>query len=76
MSGSENAVVLYVPVVDVGWSQDLGRLLCEGGGALSVRWFSRMRFDVPLINQMIHCVTVPGLLLWNKLPAVVVGLDV
>jgi hypothetical protein len=23
---------LYVPIVDVGWSQDVGRQLCEGKG--------------------------------------------
>jgi hypothetical protein len=56
--------VLYVPVVDVGWSQDLGRLLLEG--ALSVGWFGRMRLSVPVVNQSIHWVMVPELLLWNE----------
>jgi hypothetical protein len=31
---------------------------------------------MPVINQLIHWVTVSGLLLWNELSVVVVGLDV
>jgi hypothetical protein len=67
---------LYVPFVDVGWSQDLGRLLREGEGDLLVGWFGRMRLGVSVINQSVHCVMVPGVLLWNEMPVVVVGLAV
>jgi hypothetical protein len=43
---------------------------------LSVGRFGRVRLGVPVINQSIHWVMVSGLLLWNELSVVVVGLAV
>jgi hypothetical protein len=41
-----------------------------------VGWFGQMQPSVPVINQCIHWVMVPGMLFWNELPVVVVGKDV
>jgi hypothetical protein len=74
---SESENVSFVMFVDVGWSEDLGRLLCEGEGALSIQWFGRMWIGVPVINQSIHWIMIPRMLFWiEPLVVVVVGLDV
>jgi hypothetical protein len=43
---------------------------------LSVGRFGWMRLGVPVIYLSIHLVMLSGLLLWNELSVVVVGLDV
>jgi hypothetical protein len=43
---------------------------------LSVGRFGQMQLGVSVINQSIHWVMVSGLLLWNELSVVVVGLEV
>jgi hypothetical protein len=67
---------LDVPVKDVDWSQDMGRLLREGKVAAICRAVRPDAAWRAVINQSVHWVMVSGLLLCNVLSVVVVGLDV